>query len=37
MAMEEILLNGTDVEETLNAANDDANLLLEEYNLLYAE
>jgi sn-glycerol 3-phosphate transport system substrate-binding protein len=37
MAVEEILLNGTDVEETMNEANDDANMLLEEYNLLYAE
>jgi sn-glycerol 3-phosphate transport system substrate-binding protein len=36
-AMEEILLNDVDVEETMNAANDEANALLEEYNLLYVE
>lgn len=36
-AMEEILLNGSSVEEVLAEANDDANLLLEEYNLLYVE
>lgn len=36
-AMEEILINGTDVAETLAEANDDANELLMEYNLLYVE
>jgi len=35
-AMEEILINDTDVEETMNDANDEANALLEEYNILYA-
>jgi len=36
-AMEEILLNDASVEDVLATANDDANLLLEEYNLLYSE
>lgn len=36
-AMEEILINGASVEDVLADANDDANLLLEEYNLLYGE
>ncbi|MBN2302829.1 MAG: extracellular solute-binding protein [Anaerolineae bacterium] len=35
-AMEEILINGMDVEAALNEANEKANELLEEYNLLYA-
>ena len=36
-AMEEILLNDSDVADVLEEANEDANTLLEEYNLLYAE
>jgi len=36
-AMEEILLEGGDIAEILEEANEDANVLLEEYNLLYAE
>ena len=35
-AMEEILLNNEDVAATLDAVNDDANAILEEYNLLFA-
>jgi sn-glycerol 3-phosphate transport system substrate-binding protein len=35
-AMEEILLEGADVVETMNKVNDAANLALEEYNLLFA-
>lgn len=36
LAMEEILMNGTDVEATLETANEEANAALEEYNLLFA-
>lgn len=36
-AMEEILLSDASVEDILAEANDEANLLLEEYNLLYTE
>lgn len=35
-AIEEILIDGRDVEEALTEANEKANELLEEYNLLYA-
>jgi sn-glycerol 3-phosphate transport system substrate-binding protein len=35
-AIEDILVNGTDVTEALTAAQDEANTLLEEYNLLSA-
>lgn len=35
-AMEEVLINDTDVEATMLEANEEANALLEEYNLLYA-
>lgn len=35
-AMEEILLEDADVVETMFDANEEANALLEEYNLLYA-
>jgi sn-glycerol 3-phosphate transport system substrate-binding protein len=36
-AIEDILVNDLDVEERLTEANEEANLLLEEYNLLYVE
>lgn len=36
VAMEDILLNGADVVETLDQVNEDANAILEEYNLLFA-
>ena len=36
-AMEAILLNDVSVEDVLADANEEANLLLEEYNLLYVE
>lgn len=36
-AMEVILIEGADVQETMDAANEEANTLLEEYNLLYAD
>jgi sn-glycerol 3-phosphate transport system substrate-binding protein len=35
-AMEDILINGTDPAEAFGVANDNANTLLEEYNLLNA-
>lgn len=35
-AIEDVLVNGTDVTEALTAAEVDANTILEEYNLLYA-
>jgi sn-glycerol 3-phosphate transport system substrate-binding protein len=35
--MEEILLNGADVAETMDEVNEEANQLLEEYNFLYAD
>jgi sn-glycerol 3-phosphate transport system substrate-binding protein len=35
-AVEEVLVNGADVTEALTAANENANRILEEYNLLYA-
>ncbi len=36
-AMEVIMLEDADVEETMEAANEEANELLEEYNLLYVD
>lgn len=36
-AADEILLNGADVVETMEEANEEANELLMEYNLLYVE
>lgn len=36
VAMEDILLNGADVAATMAQVNEDANAILEEYNLLYA-
>lgn len=36
-AIEEILIDGADVEDALSKANEKANELLEEYNLLYAD
>ena len=35
--MEEILLNDTDIAETMDKVNEEANELLADYNLLYAE
>jgi sn-glycerol 3-phosphate transport system substrate-binding protein len=35
-AIEDVLVNGTDVTEALTKAQDNANALLEEYNLLNA-
>ena len=35
--IEDILVNDTDVAEALEAANEEANLLLEEYNILFVE
>jgi len=34
--MEDILINGTDPAEAFGVANENANTLLEEYNLLNA-
>lgn len=35
-AIEEILIEDADVEEVMNRVNDDANVVLEEYNFLFA-
>jgi sn-glycerol 3-phosphate transport system substrate-binding protein len=34
-ALEDVMLQGSDVAETMAAAEEEANILLEEYNLLY--